>query len=175
MLWSVWQGIHLPMKLRFGKEAFMSCCITSTFEWWLPNNGYLTLLLIGWLCKTLLPDCLYNEISFEHWISEDLRTPFPFSIFWHEHLKIKHKNHRSLYLFFASSDGIDTPVAMTKEGYKIWFVQIRTESHYQHLRIIRAAPCYWINQYNSSDTLIYSCQCPVYSLLINYVTETSHL
>lgn len=97
MLWSVWQGIHFPMKLRFGKEAFISCCIISTFEWWLPNNRYLTLLFSGWWCKTLLPDCLY-EILFEHWISEDLRTHFPFSIFWYEPLKIKHKKHRSLVL-----------------------------------------------------------------------------
>lgn len=95
MLWSVWKGIHPPMTLRFGKEAFISWCIISTFEWWLPNNRYLTLLFAGWWYKTLLPDCLHNEILFEHRIPEDLRTHIPFSIFWHEHLKIKHKKHRS--------------------------------------------------------------------------------
>lgn len=87
MPWRYWQGINLPIILRFGKEDFIVYYIISTFEWWLPNNRCLTLLFLGCWYKPLLPDCLYNKILFERWISEELRTRFPFRIFWHEHLK----------------------------------------------------------------------------------------
>lgn len=70
---SVWQGIHLPIILRFGKKALIVHCIFLTFEWWLPNNRCLTLLFFGCWCKTLLSGCLYNDFIWilKFWRSKD--------------------------------------------------------------------------------------------------------
>lgn len=186
MPWSVWQGIHLPIISRFRKEAFIVRCIISTFEWWLPNNRCLTLLFLGCWCKTLLPDCLYNEILFECWISEDLRIHFPFRIFWHKHLKKQAQETQiscacSLHPQTGQTHLQPWQTKGTRSDHTksdILSENRITLSPFKHTWFFpgHLARCStWINQCNSTDTPIYTCQWPVYCLLTKHLVETSHL